>query len=186
MWYRLTQMKKLTILTFIIIAISSCSISKKSLRFEIRPTLIVNKDSSAYINELRIGRVYSSSYCGELMYTIYGKWDTVVWRKGSGAFLIWEKRKLIKSKNELYSVATLGSEDALGPLGTLVVFDSKGRDCLEETSEDRDSLIKYFSSAVKKHSDDYNKGRNKDFYTLLKKMVKEHRDMVKRQKRTPL
>ena len=160
--------KKLTILIFITIGISSCAIFKRSLRFEIKPTLVVHGNDSTYINELRINRVPSAMYSGELMYSRYGKWDKEVWTKGGGLILVWEKRKLIESQNKLYSIATDGEENWEGMFASVVIFDLKNRDCLTETSEDRNSLLKYFKSAVK------NRRRNVEFYDLWHKTRKEH------------
>jgi len=189
-------MEKLIILTFIIIGISSCSTSKTISdnengvenrqktsnpntpyiykngfeNFEIKPILTINKKDSTYINELRFNAVFSALYTNKLMYDKYGKWDNEVWPDGATLpVLVWNKRKLIESQNELYSVITNGTESEQEMYASVIVFDSKNRDCLTKTSNVKDSLINYFSDEIR------NLGSSKKFYAVYWKMVRKHR-----------
>jgi len=189
-------MEKLIILTFIIIGISSCSTSKTISdnengvenrqktsnpntpyiykngfeNFEIKPILTINKKDSTYINELRFNAVFSALYTNKLMYDKYGKWDNEVWPDGATLpVLVWNKRKLIESQNELYSVITNGTESEQEMYASVIVFDSKNRDCLTKISNVKDSLINYFSDEIR------NLGSSKKFYAVYWKMVRKHR-----------
>ncbi|WP_271407473.1 hypothetical protein [Tenacibaculum soleae] len=188
-------MKKLTLITFTLFGILSCTSSKTisengnavGIRqktsnpntpyiykngykdFEIKPTLTIRNNDSTYINELRFNAVFSAMYTKKLMYDKYGKWDKEVWPNGAKRpILVWEKRKLIETQDELYSVATNGTESMKEMFASVIVFDSKNRDCLSENYHSKDSLINFFATEIR------NLSSNKKFYDVYWKMVKEH------------
>ena len=103
------------------------------------------------------------------MYDKYGKWDKVLWVDGTFLpILVWEKRKLIESQNELYTVSTNGTESRKEMFASVIVFDSKNRDCLSGNSIEKDLLINFFASEIR------NLSSNKNFYDLYSKIKKEH------------
>lgn len=190
-------MKKITLLTFILSSILSCSSSKTisnngnavGIRqktsnpntpyiykngyknFEIIPISTISDNDSTYISELRFNAVFSAMYTKKLMYDKYGKWDKEVWPNGANRpILIWEKRKLIESQNDLYSVATNGTESRKEMFASAIVLDSKNRDCLTENYEARDLLIDFFATGIRNLSSD------KEFYDVYWSIVKEHNE----------
>lgn len=137
--------------------------------FEIKPILSIRKNDSTYINELRFNAVSSAMYTMKLMYDKYGKWDKEVWLNGvNRPILVWEKRKLIETQNELYSVATNGVESWEEMFASVVVFDSKNRDCFSINYKSKDLLINFFGTGIK------NLSSSRTSYNVYRKMIKEH------------
>ena len=124
-------MKKLILLTIIIIGILGCSNLKEGFNyenevgiktetanpnipfiykngyknFEIKQILSLNKKDSIYVNRLCFNAVLSAMYTQRIMYNKFGKWDKEIWLSETEMpILIWEKRKLLASQAELFTV----------------------------------------------------------------------------------
>ncbi|MCG1037664.1 hypothetical protein [Polaribacter sargassicola] len=188
-------MKQLILISFILTVILGCSSSKSIINnnkavgikqksfnshipytyingyknYEIKPILSIKNNDSTYTNELRFNAVNSAMYTKKIMYDKFGKWDKEFWPDGANQpILIWEKRKLIKNQNELYSVATNGKESMKEMFASVIVFDSKNQDCLSEDYKLKDPVVNFFATKIK------NLSSNHDFYDVYWKMVKEH------------
>jgi len=181
-------MKKISILLFLVIALTSCSssqlasnngrkIKQKTPSYiykngfkntEIRPILTINGIDSVYINELRFHRVSNAFYTQKVMYDTFGHWDKEVRPNNEKhTILVWEKRQLFGNKNELYSVAADGIEITTVMYASVLVFDAQNKDCFSEQSKVKDSLIRYFSNGIKNISTD------RKFYTAYRNMMKK-------------
>jgi hypothetical protein len=190
-------MKKLTLLTIIIISILGCSNLKEGFNyenevgiktetanpntpfiykngyknFEIKQILSLNTNDSLYINQLRFNAVLSAMYTQNLMYNKFGKWDKEIWLSETDMpILMWENRKLIDSQSQLFTVFVSGTESWKEIYASVIVFDSKDQDCLSEISENKNLLIKFFSTEIR------NLNSNKKFYDLYWKTVNDYKE----------
>jgi hypothetical protein len=186
-------MKKIILLTILIITILSCATSKENSNngngfgikqktsnpntpyiykngydnFEIIPVLTVNKKDSTYINELRFNAVFSAMYTKKLMYDKFGKWDKEVWiNNDRHPILLWEKRKIFGENGASYTIVTSGTENRKEMYASVIVFDNENHDCLTEKSPKKEFLINYFSNGIKSLS------TSKEFYDVYWKVVK--------------
>jgi hypothetical protein len=186
-------MKRIILLTILIITILSCSSSKGNSdkgngvgikrktsnpnmpyiykngyeNFEIIPVLTVHQKDSTYINELRFNAVFSAMYTKKLMYEKFGRWDKEIWiNNDRHPTLLWEKRKIFGENGEAYTIATSGEESRKGMYASVIVFDNENHDCLTENSPKREFLINYFSNGIKRLSS------SKEFYDVYWKVVK--------------
>ncbi|MDH7446348.1 hypothetical protein [Aquimarina sp. 2201CG14-23] len=139
-------------------------------RYEVKPILSIIGKDSAFTNELRFQSVYSAFYTKRTMYDKFGKWDKEVRLKNEiHPILVWEKRSLFDSNNELYTIAANGKESREEIYASVIIFDSKNQDCLTKNSKIRDSLIQYFSNGIKKLKN------QKKFYKVYWEMVNNYK-----------
>lgn len=135
--------------------------------FEIAPILTIQGNDSTYINELRFNAVFSAMYTKKLMFDKFGKWDKEIRPNNERhPILVWEKIKLFDNKNKVYSIATYGAESMEGIYASVIIFDSKNKDCLTENNSEKDSIISFFPKGIQ------NLSSNKKFYNIYWKMVK--------------
>ncbi|WP_066222032.1 hypothetical protein [Formosa haliotis] len=188
-------MKILTLLAFISFGVLSCSSTQPSFNnehpvgikqktsnpntpyiykngfkdYEVKPILTLQDNDSIYVNELRFNAVFSALYTKKLMYDKYGKWDQEVWLQGATRpILVWENRKLLESEDQLYSVATNGTESKAEMFASVIVFDLKNNDCMSDNYQQRDALIHFFASEI------WNLNPSEAFYDVYWDMVIAH------------
>jgi hypothetical protein len=186
-------MKKLPIFIFILYVVLSCTstkivsdigkgikhktsnpntpyIYKKGFKsYTVKPILTVHNGDSTFINELKFNAVYSSFYTKKVMFDKFGKWDREIRPNNERhPVLIWEKRKLFNTNESTYYVAAGGDENWNEIYASVMVFDSKNFDCLNEDHVKKDSLIHLFSKGIR------NLNSNKQFYKIYWKMIKEY------------
>ena len=138
--------------------------------YKIEPFLTIIKKDSIRYHELRFNNTNSAMYAGKFMYDTFGEWDKFKLNKQPYPFVIWKNKKLFNDDPELYTVVTIGYEGNNSIYTSVLVFDSKNRDCLSDTSKSKTKLIQYFSEGIWNLT-----GRDK-YYKLWHKEMKKTRN----------
>jgi len=165
-------MKNICTFIFVMILIGCSSqnttIKKRMKRskIEIATFLTVQENDSFNIKELRFNRVTSAGSTQRMMFKKFGKWDREIRPNNEKhPMLVWENLKLFESQNDLFSVAAYGSETYRKMYASIVVFDSKNKNCFNESYKTKDQLVEYFTKAMR------NISSGKEFYKVYWEMV---------------
>ena len=122
---------------------------------------VIDKNN-IYFNELRFSVIKSAMDTQKLMYLEFGVWDN----KAKGLHQlnisrkIWENINLFND-NEAFTIIADGTETVSEYYASLIVFDSKGKDCLEENHPLREKIIDIFYEKMKN-----NKNKKFDYIIL--------------------
>jgi hypothetical protein len=178
------------IITFILTSCSSTkkvsekrckSVSKSDYQYILEDKFesIVN-NKQILLNEVKYECVYSSFYTQKGMYDRFGKWDNLIYAKGSRhPILLWNNVKLFPNDTTEFIVAANGLESTKTTYASVLVFDKKNNDLLTEQSEYKKKLIDYFSKMIKS-----NNSKKRDFYEKYWKTVNpEHWEYLKQFKK---
>ncbi len=118
-------------------------------------------------NELRFHSVYSQMYTRKAMFDNYGAWTKDIASSVGEPILVWRNVKLFPDSKETFTVFANGVKDFKLMYASVYVFDSKGKDCLEENHPMRSKIIKLFSEKI------WNLTESKNFETAYKAMLKK-------------
>ena len=186
-------MKNLTFTLIITFILTSCSSTQKISEKRCKSTSkndyeyiledkfesIVN-DNKILLNEIKYKCVYSSFYTQKGMYDKFGKWNKLIYPKGSHhPILVWNNVKLFPNDTTEFIVAANGLESTKTIYASILVFDKKNNDLLTEHSGYKQKLIEYFSKMIKS-----NNSKKRDFYEKYWKTVNpEHWEYLKQFKK---
>lgn len=137
--------------------------------YKIEPIVLNLKKDSILVNELKFYGVFSASYVKQFMFEKFGIWDKIVQTDLRNFVLIWENKHLFHDNNEVYSVVASGTESREEIYASVMVFDSKNRDCLSKNYLMRDSLVDLFSNGIK------NLSSKDDFYDVFHHVIDLYR-----------
>ncbi|WP_310993083.1 hypothetical protein [Aequorivita marina] len=126
----------------------------------------VYKNDTILFNELRFQCVYYSVFTHKVMYDNYGKWDKEIYPSNSiRPILKWENIDLF-SNGKKYTIMTNGVENRKHIYASVMVFDSKNKDLLSETSTEKKAITTLFADLIRSHDFE-----NKKFYEVYWKAV---------------
>lgn len=122
---------------------------------------IIDKNSISF-NELRFSEIKSAMDTQKLMYLEYGIWDN----KAKGLHQLNVSRKIwenitIFNDNQTFTIIADGTETVSEYYASLIIFDSNGKDCLEENHPLREKIIDSFYEKMKN-----NKNKKFDYIIL--------------------
>ncbi len=124
---------------------------------------IVKNDTISY-NEIRYQCVGSSFTTHKVMYDKFGNWNQYIYPKDSNVpILLWRNIDLFKDGNK-YTIYTFGYEEWKHIYATIMVFDDKENDVLEN-NEMRAKVATYFGKLIKR-----NNSSKKKFYGVFNKL----------------
>lgn len=124
---------------------------------------IVGNDTISY-NEIRYECVSSSFATHKVMYDKFGNWNQYIYPKDSKVpILLWRNIDLFEDGNK-YTIYTFGSEEWKHIYATIMVFDDKENDVLEN-DEMRTKVATYFGKLIKR-----NNSSKKKFYGVFNKL----------------
>ncbi|MDX5584421.1 MAG: hypothetical protein QNK20_05740 [Aureibaculum sp.] len=125
-------------------------------------TLKLNSTESIKVNELRFKPNFSSTDLQKFLFEKFGKWNNSIKTDRKLNILVWENIKLFETRDELFTVAASGEDRKFEIIKingnqkydrifycSAIVFNSKNVDCLESSSEIKDTLAKYFIDGTK-------------------------------------
>ena len=145
--------KNFFVIVFLFVFLVGCASSKLAERmtsYEVSPSLqLLTENSSEDILELKFKEMHSETDAQRLMFSQFGKWDDIIEIGRKYPLLVWKDVKLFKADDELYTVMAGAEKTQIDyniPISycSVVVYDSKGRNCFRENSPVRDSLVHYF------------------------------------------
>jgi hypothetical protein len=151
-----------TLILLFILSLISCSSSKVNKNDIIIKTnfnglkiantsKVINADSITF-NELRFHNIDSALDTMKSMFLDFGTWNN----KANGLHQeninrkVWENIKLFETDEEFTIIAD-GTESVNGYYACLIVFDSKGKDCFEESHPMKFKIINFFHERMKEN-----------------------------------
>ncbi|MXS72533.1 hypothetical protein GSF70_15060 [Flavobacteriaceae bacterium W22] len=141
-------------------------------KYTILTKKILLKDrSTKELNELKFDAVYSCFYTKKMMYENFGKWTKEIRPNidDSHPILVWEKIKLFKDEDKLYSVYANGEENQDEIYASVLVFNENNQDCLAKTSSEKEKIIMFFSDGIK------NLSNSNKFHRLYSRWVNNYK-----------
>lgn len=162
-------MKKI-ILSLIIILFNSCSsinnkvFTKQERNSELKVVKIktnIDKNNGIF-NELRFSKIKSAMDTQKAIYLEYGSWnieaESLHQLNVSGK--IWKNINFLNDA-QTFTIIADGIETASEYYASLIIFDSNGKDCLEENHPLREKIIDLCNEIMKK-----NKNKSFDYFIL--------------------
>ena len=120
----------------------------------LKSTFIQEKDTLT-LNELKFNAVINASYTKKIMFFDFGIWSTEVKTIGEQHIVyVWEKIKLLKNENKLFTIFAHGDENRKEIFASVSIIDAENNDCLDEKSIYRDKIIDHFSNAIQNVTND--------------------------------
>lgn len=143
--------------------------------YDIKKSEYIKNNNSNYANELVFHATYSSFYTRNIMYNNFGNWDKNLFSSNKKTpFLIWEKVKLLPTKNETFYVVAGGRESESSKnniYSSIVVLDSKGNDCLTDKNPQlKKEILLFFTNEIK------NLNTDTEFYSKFWGLVLKKND----------